>query len=549
MLGVKTAIALFPKAFRERVKRNHKLTEFYRQSLHKSGLFIGAPSVRQQRSQYRKFLPWQMAQLSAIDASSFPLLAIYVVGDEEKRKITLSSVVEQNEHVLTVLEDVNLWQNVPDDGYILMLQAGDTLCKGALACFRASQRSADVCYSDTDEVQGKHAPQSPRFLPDWNPDLQLSTAYVRTGVMIRKSLLVNLPAPSAPIADIMTQVYFNGGKVAHIPFTLVHHPHLSESDDHSTVASRAQTLCSVREVATVSQLPINHLQWPVSHHPLVSLIIPTRNAWQLVKACIDSIVERTVYTRYEILLIDNDSDDPQSLAYFSELAKQPNIRVLQYPGEFNYSAINNFAVTQARGEVIGLINNDIEVITPEWLTLMVGHALRPDIGCVGAKLLYPDGRVQHAGVVLGYGGGAGHAHKYFPRHHPGYLYRLAATQNYSAVTAACLLVKRSLYEAVGGLNEKDLTVAFNDVDFCLRVAEQGVRNLYCAEAELYHHESVSRGFDIAPEKAARFAKEVAYLQERWAHVIQHDPAYSPNLTLKRENFAIRERTERHWSHN
>ena len=190
-----------------------------------------------------------------------------------------------------------------------------------------------------------------------------------------------------------------------------------------------------------------------------------------------------------------------------------------------------------------LINNDIEVISPEWLTYMVGHVMRDDIGCVGAKLLYSDGRIQHAGVVLGYGGGAGHAHKYFPRYHPGYLKRLAATQNYSAVTAACLLVKRSHFGAVGGLDEENLAVAFNDVDFCLRVRELGVRNLYCAEAELYHHESVSRGLDISPEKAARFNRELEYLQTKWSHVIKHDPAYNPNLTLKRENFALKTKEE------
>ena len=174
---------------------------------------------------------------------------------------------------------------------------------------------------------------------------------------------------------------------------------------------------------------------------------------------------------------------------------------------------------------------------------MVGHALRDDVGCVGAKLLYSDGRIQHAGVVLGYGGGAGHAHKYFPRYHPGYMKRLIATQNYSAVTAACLLVKKSLFLDVGGLNDKDLTVAFNDVDFCLRIKETGVRNVYCAEAELYHHESVSRGLDHAPEKAARFNRELEYLKKQWGKYIEHDPAYSPNLTLTRENFSIKAKEE------
>lgn len=292
-------------------------------------------------------------------------------------------------------------------------------------------------------------------------------------------------------------------------------------------------------------LAVNTIQWPVESEPLVSLIIPTKNGKALVKACIESILEKTVYQNYEILLIDNGSDEKESLDYFSELDKHSKIRVLRYPGEFNYSAINNFGAQHACNDstVIGLINNDIEVINPHWLTSMVGHAMRSDVGCVGAKLLYSDGRIQHAGVVLGYGGGAGHAHKYFPRYHPGYMKRLIATQNYSAVTAACLLVRKSLFVEVGGLNEKDLTVAFNDVDFCLRVKELGVRNIYCAEAELYHHESVSRGLDHAPAKAARFNRELEYLKVQWKNYIEHDPAYSPNLTLLRENFSIKAKEE------
>ena len=217
-----------------------------------------------------------------------------------------------------------------------------------------------------------------------------------------------------------------------------------------------------------------------------------------------------------------------------------NVTVLKYPYPFNYSAINNFAVKHAKGDIIGLVNNDIEVISPDWLGDMVGHAQRDDIGCVGGKLLYADGRVQHAGVVMGYGGGAGHAHKYFPRYHPGYLNRLAATGNFSAVTAACLLVKKRDYLAVGGLNEENLTVAFNDVDFCLKVLELGRRNLYCAEAELYHHESASRGLEDTQEKLQRFQSELDYLCTQWASYISHDPAYNPNLTLRRENFSISE---------
>ena len=221
------------------------------------------------------------------------------------------------------------------------------------------------------------------------------------------------------------------------------------------------------------------------------------------------------------------------------MARHPQIRVLQYDAPFNYSAINNYAVTEARGELIGLINNDIEVITPEWLSELVSNAVRDEVGCVGAKLLYDDGTLQHAGVVLGLGGVAGHAFKGFDRAAPGYFYRAQLQQSYSAVTAACLLVRKSVFLEVGGLDEQDLRVAFNDVDFCLKVRAAGYDNVWTPWAELYHHESKSRGLEDTPEKIKRFQGEVAAMKLRWGRELRCDPAYSQNLTLMAENFAIR----------
>ena len=213
--------------------------------------------------------------------------------------------------------------------------------------------------------------------------------------------------------------------------------------------------------------------------------------------------------------------------------------MLQWNHPFNYSAINNFGVSESRGEIIGLINNDIEPINADWLGEMVGQVQREEIGCVGAKLYYPNNTVQHAGVILGIGGVAGHAHKYFHRTESGYFSRLMLTQNLSAVTAACLLVRREVFEAVGGLNEAHLAVAFNDVDFCLKVREAGYRNLWTPLAELYHHESVSRGQDDNPEKQARAQREVSYMLETWGEQLTTDPYYNPNLTLVHEDFSLR----------
>ena len=272
--------------------------------------------------------------------------------------------------------------------------------------------------------------------------------------------------------------------------------------------------------------------------PLVSLIIPTRNGLALLRQCIDSIVQKTTYRQYEIVIVDNGSDDPATLAYFKSLSKTPNIHILRIDAPFNYSALNNAAVKVAKGELIGLINNDIEVISPGWLGEMVSHALRPDVGAVGARLWFPDKTLQHGGVILGIHGWAAHAHNHFPRGSLGYKGRMGLTQNFSAVTGACLLVRKSSFEAVGGLNEDALKISCNDVDFCLKLQQIGLRNVWTPFADLYHHESATRGFEDTPAKKARFASELAYMQQHWTQELQADPAYSPNLTLNAQDFGL-----------
>jgi GT2 family glycosyltransferase len=272
--------------------------------------------------------------------------------------------------------------------------------------------------------------------------------------------------------------------------------------------------------------------------PLVSLIIPTRNQLKLLRQCVQSIQTKTTYTNYEIIIVDNGSDDRATLRYLDALAATPGIRIMRDARPFNFSALNNAAVQMARGEVVGLINNDIEVISPDWLSEMVSHALRPEVGAVGAKLFYADDTVQHAGMVLGIHGIAEHAHRFLPRGDGGYCGRAGLIQSFSAVTGACLVVRKSLYTLVGGLNEIELQVACNDVDFCLRLREAGYRTIWTPYAELYHHESASRGFDDTPEKQARSAKEVAYMQQRWGDALLNDPAYNPNLSLDIDDFSL-----------
>lgn len=270
--------------------------------------------------------------------------------------------------------------------------------------------------------------------------------------------------------------------------------------------------------------------------PLVSIIIPTRDRADLLNVCLDSILKKTTYPNFEIVIVDNGSEEKATQQLFENLPKN-KVTVLRDDGPFNYSALNNAAVLKSKGEVVCLMNNDIEILTPDWIEEMLSFAIQVDVGCVGARLWYPDGRLQHGGVILGIGGGAGHSHKYLNKGAHGYVGRGVLHQSLSAVTGACLMVRRALWDEVGGLDE-DFAVAFNDVDFCLRVRARGYRNIWTPYAEMNHHEYASRGFETTPEKQARFASEVKRLQERWAENIKADVAYSPNLSLVYDDFSL-----------
>ena len=240
---------------------------------------------------------------------------------------------------------------------------------------------------------------------------------------------------------------------------------------------------------------------------------------------------------YEIILVDNQSDDADSLYYFNALEAR-GVRVLRYDAPFNFSAINNFAVDRANGDIVLLLNNDIEVIDDGWLTELVSHAAKPGNGAVGAKLLYPDRTIQHAGVVVGFGGVAGHIGLHQPRDFPGQMSRCRVAQNMTAVTGACLAVRKSVYLEAGGLDAQNLKVAFNDIDLCLKVAARGYRNVWTPHAELIHHESASRGYEDTPEKQARFAGEARFMMTKWGDTLRSDPTYNPNLDLERQVFAF-----------
>lgn len=576
LLLFKFVVGLIPIKLRKLLKRNLYLTAFYSRVLRQAGLIQNVQSVEAKSVAYSKNIQLQSELINRLTNVnfSFPCLVIIVVEVNknrlaktlesianltdsnqrvffycaENKKAACSQVLKKLNYTLPpnyMLSDLNTNRVLLDEsiGPCFVLFEGDSLHPDyARVINNKLLLTTDIAYVDVDIKSEDGERHSPEFYPDWNPDLQLSSAYIQSGIWLRDIQLLlsssHYKLSYTYISEWFARQYLadKSYKIQHIPFVLLHRTERTKTYDKTLL----EILSAKARVQFKQAGEVLALNWLTASYPLVSIIIPTKNAQSLVKACIESIFKLTTYRNFEILLVDNNSDESESLAYFDSLSSHPQIKVLKYPFGFNYSAINNFAVRHASGEIIAMVNNDIEVIEPDWLTYMVGHTMRSDIGCVGAKLLYANGLVQHAGVVMGYGGGAGHAHKYFPADHPGYLNRLSATQNFSAVTAACLLVKKADYDSVGGLNETEFKIAFNDVDFCLRVLGLGRRNLYCAEAVLYHHESVSRGHEDTAEKLARFNSEVGFLQAKWQNFISHDPAYNINLTLRAENFAVKE---------
>jgi glycosyltransferase involved in cell wall biosynthesis len=441
--------------------------------------------------------------------------------------------------------------------YVGFLDHDDLIAETALFYFAEHiSKNPDVCfiYSDEDKINNKNERFSPYFKPDWNPYLFLSQNYLCHLTLIKKSLVDHVNGfrvgyEGAQDYDLFLRVIKNISyeQIGHIPRILYHW----RSHKGSTALAMNEKsyafksgLKALNDYLTniEAKAKANGFYYKICYEipknpPLISLIIPTRNGYKILKNCLSSIVEKTTYKNYEIIIIDNGSDEKNILNYLSDISAIKNIKILRDNRPFNFSVLNNSAVKKAKGEYIALINNDIEVITPEWLDEMISLAIQPGIGAVGAKLLYPNGTIQHGGVILGIGGIAGHSHKHLPNKFSGYFNRMKLTHNVSAVTAACLVVKKSIYNEVDGLDE-NLSVAFNDVDFCMSILEKGYRNVWTPYAELYHHESISRGLENTPAKIKRFNSEIKYMNEKWGQKLFTDPAYNPNLTNIHENFSL-----------
>ena len=455
------------------------------------------------------------------DAASDPQVLDATLADLTRESIAVRVVQAES----SALVD---WTSLVEDAdWLLPMRAGDRLAPGAGSAYRAiaAATPAHVIYADDDVLDARSRRTQPHFKPDWNAVLFQSHDYL-TGSAIIRAAHTDLSG-LAPGEWVRTLIGRIGKEEQGSPSLATQPPvHLRRVLHHR-----------VSRPAPVEPQTTSGASAGVSL-PSVSVIVPTRNRVDLLRTCLEGVAG-TAFPDVEILVVDNGSDDPETLDYLAafESASIDN-HVLRVPGPFNYSRLNNLAASKARGELLCLLNNDIEVRSGDWLAIMALQALRPDVGAVGAQLLYPDGRIQHAGVVLGISGAAAHAHRFLRPEDQGYHRRHALPQFVSAVTAACLVVRADRFAEVGGLDEHNFAVAFNDVDLCLRLNARGWQSFYEPRAVLVHHESVSRGQDRDPVGRERFAGELAALRRIWGTDSRVDPFHHPQLSSESEQFVV-----------
>ena len=418
----------------------------------------------------------------------------------------------------------------------------------------------DFFYSDEDKIsrEGWHR-FDPHFKSAWAPDTLRSVNYICHLIAANKKLIEKVGGfrtgfDGSQDYDLVLRCTEQANQIVHIPKVLYHWRSHSGSVAGSVDAkpyageaakkairehlSRCQIDGSVQRDGANDCYRIVHR---MPRRPFVSMIIPNKDHADVLRVCLESIAHST-YKNYEIVIVENNSRDPETFAYYAEVSKDPAVRIVPWNRPFNYAAATNFGVQHSSGEMLLFLNNDMEVINRDWLESLLEHAVRNDVGAVGAKLYYPNGAIQHGGVVIGLGGIAGHIGVAFPPNDSGYMRRLQMVHNLSAVTAACLMTPRTAYHKVGGLDER-FVLAFNDIDYCLKLRQQDYLVIWTPYSELYHFESLSRGFEDTPEKQARFQSEINLFVEKWSDVLDSgDPFYSPNLSLEYHDWSIRSTT-------
>ena len=403
-----------------------------------------------------------------------------------------------------------------------------------------------LAYGDYDHVNGMGERFAPAFLPDWDPDLFWSTGYLRGAILVRGDLWDQVCAhdPSDTFEQIICALvglsHNPADEIHHIPHVLSHVPDTEWRDPRPRLDAHFQAVKSSldhlppgvqpRQIAPHGIVDLKHPSAAAT--PTIAIIIPTRDGLDVLQPCVQSVRQSPTEHPLEIIIIDNASTDAATLDYLARLKEDdPRVKILHDDAAFNFARLNNQAAATTSAPLLCFLNNDTEVISPDWLDRLAAEAMRPEIGAAGARLLYPDGRVQHSGVILGLGGVAGHGDAGRAATDPGPLYRAIACHRPSAITAACLMIRRSLFEHLNGFDADNLAVDFNDVDLCLRINAAGYATLMVPSVELVHKESISRGENSDPKARARFAQEISYMRDTWGHHLDHDAAYNPNLSI------------------
>lgn len=500
---------------------------------------------------------WELciANASPGDRELGRVLAAYAGSDPRIR-------VKELEENLGIAENTNAAFALAKGEFIGLMDHDDLLEPDALyevAALLERDETLDMVYTDEDKVtEDKSEYFQPHLKPDFNLDLLRSNNYICHFLVVRKSIVEQTGGfrreyDGAQDYDFIFRCAEQARRVGHVPRILYHwRTHKASTADNpaskmyafeagrrAIEGNLARSGCRDAQVTHTPDYGFYDVRYPVQGEPLVSILIPNKDQADTLRMCIESIERLSTYKNYELLIVENGSQEPQTFAYYKELEKKQNCRILTWEKGFNYSAINNFAAREAAGEYLLFLNNDIEVITPGWMEELLGNCQRPEVGIVGAKLYYPDDTIQHAGIIIGIGGIAGHAFLGMKRSRTGYLHKASLQMDYSAVTAACMMMKRSVFEQLGGFEEK-LSVAFNDVDLCLRTGQAGYLVVYNPHAELYHYESKSRGTEDSKEKVRRFQGEIEFMRTRWIGILKEgDPCYNKNLTLSKWNYSLR----------
>ena len=530
---------------------------------------------------YNSNLKWLRRAILSVQKQSYPRWELCIVDDASTdrkiwpflqrcaRRDQRIKVIRRTEngHISAASNDA---LHLATGDYVALLDHDDELAPTALyfvALALNKNRDLQLLYSDEDKLDERNQRSEPYFKSDWNPDLFLAQNFVSHLAVYRTDLIhrvggFRIGFEGSQDYDLALRCIEQIGpeKIEHLPRVLYHW----RAGDQSTAsdptakpyaqeaARRAVQEHLERTEVAGTVVPSHDIYLQTRYalpneRPKVSIVIPTRDQASSLTKCVDSIFEKTDYPAYELIVLDNESYDSQALEFLAELKKRDGVQVERIDDAFNYSRLNNRGVELSSGTFVALLNNDVEVLNADWLTEMVSRAMQPKVAMVGARLWYPNGTLQHGGVILGAGGIAGHAHAGLRHGDPGYFARAHLAQDVSAVTTACALVKREVYLKLGGLDE-NLAVTFNDVDFCVRLREAGYRIVWTPYAELIHHESASRGFDNSAPKQVRFLAEVDYMKSKWGDILQRDPFYNPNLSLDENLFtlAFPPRTAKPW---